>query len=35
MQSNEGYPNWVTDLQNCDFADYAMNCGGLGRESRS
>ena len=29
-QKVEGYPNWQTDLQNCDFADYARNCGGIG-----
>jgi thiamine pyrophosphate-dependent acetolactate synthase large subunit-like protein/rubredoxin len=29
-QKVEGYPNWATDLYNCDFAKYAENCGGLG-----
>ena len=29
-QRIEGYPNWQTDLYNCDFAEYARNCGGIG-----
>ncbi|MCE5329456.1 thiamine pyrophosphate-dependent enzyme [bacterium] len=29
-QKVEAYPNWQTDLYNCDFADYAENCGGTG-----
>ena len=29
-QKVENYPNWQTDLHNCDFADYARNCGGVG-----
>ena len=29
-QRIEGYPNWQTDLYNCDFAEYAHNCGGIG-----
>jgi thiamine pyrophosphate-dependent acetolactate synthase large subunit-like protein len=29
-QKVEVYPNWQTDLYNCDFADYAKNCGGIG-----
>ena len=29
-QKVENYPNWQTDLHNCDFADYARNCGGIG-----
>ena len=29
-QKVENYPNWQTDLYNCDFADYAKNCGGIG-----
>ncbi|MBM4240417.1 MAG: thiamine pyrophosphate-binding protein [Euryarchaeota archaeon] len=29
-QMVEGYPNWQTDLYNCDFAEYAKNCGGIG-----
>jgi thiamine pyrophosphate-dependent acetolactate synthase large subunit-like protein/rubredoxin len=29
-QKVEGYPNWQTDLYNCDFAEYARNCGGTG-----
>lgn len=29
-QKVENYPNWQTDLYNCDFAEYARNCGGLG-----
>ncbi|MGC9516990.1 MAG: thiamine pyrophosphate-dependent enzyme [Methanomicrobiales archaeon] len=29
-QMVENYPNWQTDLLNCNFADYANNCGGLG-----
>ena len=29
-QKIEAYPNWQTDLYNCEFADYAQNCGGIG-----
>ena len=29
-QRVENYPNWQTDLHNCDFAQYAQNCGGIG-----
>jgi thiamine pyrophosphate-dependent acetolactate synthase large subunit-like protein len=29
-QKVERYPNWQTDLHNCDFAEYAENCGGVG-----
>lgn len=29
-QKVENYPNWQTDLLNCDFASYAQNCGGTG-----
>jgi thiamine pyrophosphate-dependent acetolactate synthase large subunit-like protein len=29
-QKVEGYPNWQTDLYNCDFAAYARECGGIG-----
>ena len=29
-QKIEGYPNWQTELYNCNFAEYAKNCGGLG-----
>jgi len=29
-QKVENYPNWQTDLYNCNFAEYARNCGGLG-----
>jgi pyruvate oxidase len=29
-QKVEGYPNWQTDLYNCNFAEYAKNCGGIG-----
>jgi thiamine pyrophosphate-dependent acetolactate synthase large subunit-like protein len=29
-QKVENYPNWQTDLFNCDFAEYARNCGGVG-----
>lgn len=29
-QKVEKYPNWQTDLYNCDFAEYAENCGGVG-----
>lgn len=29
-QKVEGYQNWQTDLYNCDFAEYAKNCGGFG-----
>ena len=29
-QKIERYPNWKTELHNCDFAQYAQNCGGEG-----
>jgi pyruvate oxidase/acetolactate synthase-1/2/3 large subunit len=29
-QKIENYPNWQTDLYNCDFAEYARICGGIG-----
>ncbi len=29
-QKVEHYPNWQTELHNCDFAEYANNCGGIG-----
>ena len=29
-QKVENYPNWQTELHNCDFAKYAENCGGVG-----
>ncbi len=29
-QKVEKYPNWQTELLNCDFAEYAKNCGGAG-----
>ena len=29
-QKIENYPNWQTDLYNCDFAEYAQICGGKG-----
>ena len=29
-QRVENYPNWQTDLYNCNFAEYARNCGGTG-----
>ncbi len=29
-QKVEGYPNWQTELLNCDFAEYAKICGGVG-----
>lgn len=29
-QKVEGYPNWQTDLFDCDFASFAQNCGGVG-----
>ena len=29
-QKVELYPNWQTDLYNCNFAQYAENCGGIG-----
>ncbi|UCD54517.1 MAG: rubredoxin [Dehalococcoidia bacterium] len=29
-QKVENYPNWQTDLYNCDFAEYANICGGEG-----
>jgi len=29
-QKVEGYPNWQTDLLNCNFASFAEICGGVG-----
>lgn len=29
-QKKENYPNWNTDLYNCDFAEFAQSCGGVG-----
>ena len=29
-QKIENYPNWQTELYNCDFAEYAQNCGAVG-----
>ncbi|MDD5591493.1 MAG: thiamine pyrophosphate-binding protein, partial [Dehalococcoidales bacterium] len=29
-QKVENYPNWQTDLYNCNFAEYAQICGGKG-----
>ncbi|MDD5510144.1 MAG: thiamine pyrophosphate-binding protein [Dehalococcoidales bacterium] len=29
-QKIEDYPNWQTDLYNCNFAEYAQICGGIG-----
>lgn len=29
-QKIEKYPNWQTELFNCDFAAFAKNCGGIG-----
>lgn len=29
-QMVENYPNYQTKLYNCNFADYAKNCGGIG-----
>jgi pyruvate oxidase/acetolactate synthase-1/2/3 large subunit len=29
-QKDENYPNWNTHLQNCDFAEFANDCGGVG-----
>ena len=29
-QKVEGYPNWQTELLNCDFASFAEICGGVG-----
>ena len=29
-QKVEGYTNWQTELYNCDFAEFARNCGGIG-----
>jgi pyruvate oxidase len=29
-QKVEKYPNWQTELYDCDFAEYARNCGGVG-----
>ncbi|MFC1786910.1 thiamine pyrophosphate-dependent enzyme [Halobacteriota archaeon] len=33
-QKVEHYPNWQTELYNCDFAEYAENCGGKGIKVR-
>jgi thiamine pyrophosphate-dependent acetolactate synthase large subunit-like protein/rubredoxin len=33
-QKVENYPNWQTDLYNCDFAEYANICGGEGIKVR-
>lgn len=29
-QKMEGYTNWQTELQNLDYASFAMECGGIG-----
>jgi pyruvate oxidase/acetolactate synthase-1/2/3 large subunit len=29
-QKVENYPNWQTELYNCDFSEYAYRCGGIG-----
>ena len=29
-QKVEKYPNWQTELYNCDFAEYSKICGGVG-----
>ena len=29
-QKIANYPNWQTDLYNCNFAEYARICGGAG-----
>jgi thiamine pyrophosphate-dependent acetolactate synthase large subunit-like protein len=29
-QKVEKYPNWQTELYDCDFAEYSKNCGGVG-----
>ena len=29
-QKVEKYKNWQTELKDCNFAEYAENCGGLG-----
>ena len=29
-QRVENYPNWQTDLHNCDFTEFAQDCGGIG-----
>jgi pyruvate oxidase len=29
-QKVENFPNWQTELQNCDFKSYAEACGGMG-----
>lgn len=29
-QKIENYPNWQTELHNCEFSKYAENCGGVG-----
>lgn len=34
-QRKENYPNWNTHLYNCDFAEYANNCGGLGLKAKT
>lgn len=34
-QENEDYPNWNTHLHNCDFAEFAESCGGIGLKANS
>lgn len=29
-QKIENYPNYQTELKNCEFSKYADNCGGVG-----
>lgn len=34
-QISENYPNWNTDLYNCDFAEFAKSCGAVGLNAGS
>lgn len=34
-QKDENYPNWNTHLYNCDFAEFANNCGGTGLKAKN
>ncbi|WP_331456217.1 thiamine pyrophosphate-dependent enzyme [Methanobrevibacter arboriphilus] len=34
-QENEDYPNWNTNLHNCDFAEFAESCGGIGLKANT
>lgn len=34
-QKSQDYPNWNTDLYNCDFAEFANSCGGVGLKAKN